>query len=55
MLSLTLIIQAATGDNSEVYNILERVISTATAVGEAFKDEVNAKDAQLTLYTKELL
>ena len=47
--------QAAAGDNSEVYSILERILSTATAVGEAFKDEVNANDTQLIFYAKELL
>ena len=47
--------QAATGDNSEVYSILERVLSAVTAVGDAFKDEANANDTELIFYVKELL
>ena len=55
MLGLILINQEATGDNSEVYSILERILSTATAVSEALKDDANAKDTKLISYVKELL
>ena len=34
---------------------MERILSTSIAVGEAFKDEVNAKDTELISYVKELL
>ena len=47
--------QAATGNNSEVQGVLERILSTATALGEAFKDEANAEDTEFVLYVKELL
>ena len=38
------VVQTATGDNSEVYSILERILilSAASAVGEALKDKVTA-------------
>ena len=55
LLGLIPINQEATGDNSEVYSILERILSTATAVSEALKDDANAKDAKLISYIKELL
>ena len=45
----------ATGDNSEVYSILERILITATALVEAFKDEENAKDIELIFHVKQLL
>ena len=48
-------IQASTGDNSAIHGILESILSTGTAVGEAFKDEVNAQDMELIFYAKELL
>ena len=55
MIWLVPIIQAATAENIEVHSILERMLNTATAVGEAVKDEVNAKDTELTFHVKELL
>ena len=42
-------------DNSEVQSILERVLTTATVVGEAFRDEKNANDPELIFYATELL
>ena len=47
--------QTATGDNREIYSILERIMSVSTAVGQAFKDDEIAKDVQLTFYAKQLL
>ena len=55
LLRLIFITQVATGDNSEVHSILERILSTATAVGEAFKDETNTIGTELIFYVKELL
>ena len=45
----------ATGDNSDVYSTLERILNTAMAVGEAFKDEENAKDVEFIFNVSELL
>ena len=47
--------QTATGDNSEAYSTLERILNTATAVGDAFKDKENAKDTELIFNVSELL
>ena len=52
---LTVFIQASAGDNIAAYKILERIFSTATTVGEAFKDKAIATDTELTFHTKELL
>ena len=49
------ILQAAMGDNREVYSTLERILSTAAAVGEAFQDKENAEDTELIFHTKALL
>ena len=49
------IIQVATGNNIKVYSMLERILSTALAVEEVFKDEANATDTEFTFYVKELL
>src|ERR1700761_492059 len=47
--------QVVTGDNREIYSTLERILSTATAIGDAFKDEKNAKDVELISNVSDLL
>ena len=47
--------KVAADDNREINSILGRIVSTAMAIGEVFKDGANAADPEIVLHVKELL